>query len=85
MEPAGGDIGRLWELVNIPEAERPLVPAWMLEAWRQDTPFPGLELCSVHGSAKMVEDAFVFAGKNWLVSLDNVSHLRSGLQDAFCI
>ncbi len=105
---AGGDIGRLWELVNIPEAERLLVLAWMLEAWRPDTPFPGLELCGVQGSAKSstqkrlrslidassaplraapktVEDAFVSAGNNWLVSLDNVSHLSPGLQDAFCI
>lgn len=105
---AGGNIGRLWELVNIPEAEQLLVLAWMLEAWRPDTPFPGLELCGVQGSAKSstqkrlrslidassaplraapktVEDAFVSAGNNWLVSLDNVSHLSSGLQDAFCI
>lgn len=105
---AGGDIGKLWGLVNIPEAERLLVLAWMLEAWRPDTPFPGLELCGVQGSAKSstqkrlrslidassaplraapktVEDAFVSAGNNWVVSLDNVSHLNSGLQDAFCI
>ena len=105
---AGGDIGKLWELVNIPESEQLLVLAWLLEAWRPDTPFPGLELCGVQGSAKSstqkrlrslidassaalraapktVEDAFVSAGNNWLVSLDNVSHLSSGLQDAFCI
>jgi hypothetical protein len=105
---AGGDIGKLWELINIPAAERLLVLAWILEAWRPDTPFPGIELCGVQGSAKSstekrlractdpssaplraapktVEDAFVAAGNNWLVSLDNVSHLSSGLQDAFCI
>jgi hypothetical protein len=105
---AGGDVGRLWDLVNIPEAERLLVLAWILEAWRPDTPFPGIELCGVQGSAKSstqkrlrslidassaplraapktIEDAFVSAGNNWLVSLDNVSHLSSGLQDAFCI
>jgi len=105
---AGGDIGRLWDLVNIPESERLLVLAWMLEAWRPDTPFPALELCGVQGSAKSstqkrlrslidpssaplrsipktVEDAFVAAGNNWVVSLDNVSHLSAGMQDAFCI
>ncbi|ABL66078.1 hypothetical protein [Chlorobium phaeobacteroides] len=105
---AGGDIGKLWDLVNIPEADRVLVLAWILEAWRPDTPFPALELCGVQGSAKSstqkrlrmlvdassaplraapktVEDAFVSAGNNWVVSLDNVSHLSAGLQDAFCI
>lgn len=104
----GGDIGRLWELVNIPEEERLLVLAWILEAWRPDTPFPALELCGVQGSAKSntekrirslvdassaplraapktVEDAFVAAANNWVVALDNVSHLTPGLQDAFCI
>jgi len=49
---AGGDISKLWGLVNIPEAERLLVLTWILEAWRPDTPFPGLELCGVQGSAK---------------------------------
>ncbi len=105
---SGGDIGKLWELVNIPKEERLLVLAWILEAWRPDTPFPVLELCGVQGSAKSntqkrlrslidvssaplralpknVEDAFVSAGNNWVVSLDNVSHLSAGLQDAFCI
>lgn len=105
---AGGDIGKLWDLVNIPEADRVLVLAWILEAWRPDTPFPGLEICGVQGSAKSstqkrlrmlvdassaplraapktVEDGFVSAGNNWVVSLDNVSHLSTGLQDAFCI
>lgn len=105
---AGGDIGKLWELVNIPEADRLLILAWILEAWRPDTPFPVLELCGIQGSAKSntqkrlrllidassaplraapktVEDAFVSAGNNWVVSLDNVSHLSPGLQDAFCI
>lgn len=103
-----GNIDRLWEFVNIPKDDQLLVLAWILEALRPDTPFPGLELCGVQGSAKSctqrmlrsltdassmplravpknVEDSFVSAGNNWVVSLDNVSYLSSRLQDAFCI
>jgi len=104
----GGDINRLWELVNIPEKERPLVLAWLLEACRPDTPFAVLELSGIQGSAKSstqkrlrtlidpssaplrsipktVEDGFVSAGNNWIMSLDNLSHLSAPMQDAFCI
>lgn len=104
----GGDINRLWELVNIPEKERPLVLAWLLEACRPDTPFAVLELSGIQGSAKSstqkrlrtlidpssaplrsipktVEDGFVSAGNNWIMSLDNLSHLSASMQDAFCI
>ena len=49
---AGGDVGRLWEFCNIPEGDRLLVLAWLLEGWRVDTPFPVLEINGVQGSAK---------------------------------
>ena len=47
-----GDLDQLWEFVNIPEQDRLLVLAWMLEAFRAETPFPILAFCGQHGSVK---------------------------------
>jgi hypothetical protein len=47
-----GDLSLLWDFINIPEHDRPLVLAWMLEAFRAETPKPILALCGTQGSAK---------------------------------
>ena len=49
---AGGKIDDLWEFANIATDDRGLVIAWMLEAFRPDTPFPVLEIGGEQGSAK---------------------------------
>ncbi|MGZ8258791.1 MAG: hypothetical protein ACXWTR_06405 [Methylotenera sp.] len=47
-----GDLSLLWEFVNIPEQDRLLVLAWMLESFRAETPKPILALNGTQGSAK---------------------------------
>ncbi len=52
-EPArGGGVDELWALVNVPEGERLLVLAWILESLRAGTPYPLLELTGEQGAAK---------------------------------
>jgi hypothetical protein len=103
----GGDIEELWQFANIQEQDRPLVLAWMLEAFRPETPFPVLALNGLQGSAKTsthtrlrqlldpnkanlraapktIEDIYVSAGVNWIVSFENISHLTPQQQDALC-
>lgn len=48
----GGDISKLWVFVNVPEESRLLVLAWILECWRESTPFPVLALSGLQGCAK---------------------------------
>ena len=52
MPKKGGDLSQLWELINIPEQDRLLVLAWVLESFRADTPKPILALTGTQGSAK---------------------------------
>jgi hypothetical protein len=52
MPMQGGDLTLLWEFINIPEHDRLLVLAWILESLRADTPKPILALTGTQGSAK---------------------------------
>lgn len=104
---ADGNVDLLWSLVNVPEEDRPLVLAWILDSLRPDTPYPVLELIGEQGSAKSttqetirlfldpnkvmlrgrpkgVEDVFVAAGANHVISLENLSGITPELSDALC-
>lgn len=48
----GGSLDTLWPLINIPEPDRLMVLAWMLESLRADTPHVVLELIGEQGSVK---------------------------------
>jgi hypothetical protein len=49
---ANGSLDPLWENCNIHATDRLLVLAWIIDALRIDTPFPGLEVTGVSGSGK---------------------------------
>jgi hypothetical protein len=52
LSDLSGSVDLLWQHVNIPEQDRPLAQAFILESWRPDTPYLMLELCGEQGSAK---------------------------------
>jgi hypothetical protein len=102
-----GDISPLWSVTNVPEDNRPLYVAWMLESFRPDTPFPLMELNGDQGTGKSdthdnsrelvdpsrvnlrsapknVEDIYVGAANNWVISFNNLSRLSAAQQDALC-
>ncbi|WP_297325601.1 hypothetical protein [Nitrosomonas sp.] len=107
MPVSGGKIDDLWEYLNISGDYRLLVLAWMLEAFRSETPFPVLALNGLQGTAKSsthkrirqlidpsgcdlraapkdIQDIYVSAGSNWIVSFENISRLSAQQQDALC-
>ncbi len=102
-----GDVALLWDLVNVPEQDRLLVLAWLLECWRADAPYAVLEISGEQGAAKStaqrilrtfidpnevplrgrpktVEDLFVAANNNHLLSFENLSTLSADQSDALC-
>lgn len=107
MPRPGSSLEALWPFLNVPEEDRPLVLAWILECWRPETHTPLLEIGGEQGSGKSdtqarlrdlidpneinlraapgrLEDLFISAHNNWLVSLNNLSHLPRAQQDALC-
>ena len=48
----GGDLTSFLRLLNIPKSKRLLVVAWLLECWRPNTPYVGLNLVGMQGAAK---------------------------------
>ena len=108
MPQANGDLSKLWDFLNIPEKDRLLLLAWLLESYRNETPNLILALSGLQGSAKSstqnkirelvdnnalnlraapksIDDIFIGAGCNWLISYENLSHMNSKMQDALCI
>lgn len=48
----GGNLNILWQVCNIPPRLRMLFVTWVIDAWRPDTVYPGLELIGEQGSGK---------------------------------
>ncbi len=50
--PVSGNFAKLWKYANVPEEDRTLVLAHILDSWRPDTPYPVLFLTGEQGTGK---------------------------------
>jgi hypothetical protein len=48
----GGSLNELWQLVNVPVVDRPLIAGWLLMCFRPRGPYPLLAIRGEQGSAK---------------------------------
>ncbi len=56
---AGGSLGMLWELMNVPVDARLLAVAFIIDSYRTDGPFAGLEILGEQGSGKSLTAKFI--------------------------
>lgn len=59
MPVAGGSMGMLWTVLNVPEDARLMVVTFIIDAFRPNTPYPGLELLGEQGSGKSLTAKFI--------------------------
>jgi hypothetical protein len=45
----------LWQICNVPQSHQLLFITWLIDAWRLDTPFPGLELLGEQGGVWLTQ------------------------------
>lgn len=51
-EPESGSLDELWDRLNVAEADRPLIAAWLVAVFDPDMPHPVLGIFGEHGVAK---------------------------------
>ncbi|WP_313302929.1 toprim domain-containing protein [Diaphorobacter sp.] len=56
---SGGSLSMLWTCLNVPEDARLMVVTYIIDAFRPNTPYPGLELLGEQGSGKSLTAKFI--------------------------